>query len=62
MVGIYLQQDGEMVQVGCVDDVVVGEEGTAQAVITFGTDADATYYVQAGGYGGSTGQLELSVR
>ena len=62
VVGIYLQQDGEMVQVGCVDDVVVGEEVTFQAAITFATDADVTYYVQAGGFGGSTGQLELAVR
>jgi hypothetical protein len=63
VVGVYVQQDGEMVQVGCVDDVL-GEEGggTLQASITFGTDADATYYVQAGGFAGSTGQLELSVQ
>jgi hypothetical protein len=61
VVGVYVQQDGEMVQVGCVDDVFVGEEGTLQAVISIGTDADVTYYVQAGGFGGSTGQLELSV-
>ena len=61
VVGVYVQQDGEMVQVGCIDDVFGGEEYTLQAAITVGTDADATYYAQAGGYGGSTGQLELSV-
>ncbi len=61
VVGVYVLQGGEMIQVGCVDDVFVGEEGTVQAAITVGTDADVTYYVQAGGFGSSTGQLELSV-
>jgi hypothetical protein len=62
VVGIYVQQDGEMVQVGCVDDVFTEEGGTVQAAITFGTDANVTYYLQAGGFDGATGQLELSVQ
>jgi hypothetical protein len=63
VVGVYVLDGEELVQVGCVDDVTFGvEESTAQAVITIGTDADVTYYVQAGGFGSSTGQLELSVQ
>ncbi|HET6745492.1 MAG TPA: hypothetical protein VFH90_06535, partial [Candidatus Limnocylindria bacterium] len=63
VLGIYVQQDGEMVQVGCVDDVFDEEgNGTLQAHLTVATEADVTYYLQVGGFGGSTGQLELSVR
>jgi hypothetical protein len=54
--------DGGLTQLGCVDDVFDGEVGSLQASITFETDAGATYLVQAGGYGGSTGRLELAVR
>jgi hypothetical protein len=56
--------DGEegFSQVGCVDDVFDGEDGTLQASLTFGTDAGATYFVQVGGFGGSTGRLELAAR
>jgi hypothetical protein len=63
VVGVYVMDGEELVQVGCVDDVADGAGGgTAQAVITVGTDADVTYFVQAGGFSSSTGQLELSVR
>ena len=63
VVGVYVQQDGEMVQVGCVDDVFDEEgNGTLQAHLTIATEADVTYYLQVGGFGGSNGQLELSVQ
>lgn len=62
VVGVYVLDGEQLVQVGCVDDVQGEEGGSLQAVITIATDADVTYYVQAGGFGGSSGQLELAVR
>jgi hypothetical protein len=63
VVGVYVLQGEELVQVGCVDDVFVEEEGgTLQARLTVATEAEVTYLIQAGGYGGSTGQLELSLQ
>lgn len=60
IVGVYVLDAGSLVQVGCVDDVV-DPEFSLQAAITVGTEADVTYYIQAGGYGGSTGKLVVSV-
>jgi hypothetical protein len=44
-----------------VDDVV-DPTFTLQARVTIDTVAGVTYYVQAGGFGGSTGRLQLVVR
>ena len=58
MVAVYLVE-GDKVgpQVGCVDDV----DESLQARITFETVADASYLVQTGGFGGETGDLNVSV-
>lgn len=60
IVGVYVLDAGSLAQVGCVDDVV-DPEFSLEAAITIGTDPGVTYYVQAGGYGGSTGKLVVSV-
>jgi len=60
--GIYVQGEDGLTQVGCVDDVFVEpDSGSLQAAITVATDAGVTYYLQVGGFGGTTGQLELAV-
>ena len=46
---------------GCVDDVF-DPEFSLQGRITVDTVAGTTYYVQAGGFGGSTGRLQLVAR
>jgi hypothetical protein len=62
VVGIYTVDGEGFVQVACVDDVVMGDTATTRASIIFGTDAGVTYFVQAGGYGYSSGRLEVDVR
>ena len=62
VLGVYVLQGGEMVQVACVDDVFVDPDATLQARLTVSTEAEVTYLIQAGGFGSSTGQLELSVQ
>jgi hypothetical protein len=62
VLGVYVLQGEELVQVGCVDDVFEDPEATLQARLTVSTEADVTYLIQAGGFGESTGQLELSVQ
>lgn len=62
IVGAYVMDAGEYVQLGCVDDVMIDPEyWSLQAAITIPTDAGVTYYLQVGGYGGETGQLELAL-
>lgn len=56
VVGVYVDEGGTLVQVGCNDD-----EETLQARLTVPTDAGVTYFVQAGGFGGQTGTLVLTV-
>jgi hypothetical protein len=58
MVAVYLVE-GDKVgpQVGCVDDV----DESLQARITFETVADASYLIQTGGFGGETGDLNISI-
>lgn len=58
MIAVYVA-DGDPVgaSIGCVDDVDEGLE----ARITFDTAADASYFVQTGGFGGSTGDLSVLV-
>jgi hypothetical protein len=63
VLGVYVLQGDELVQVGCVDDVFDEEgNGTVQASLTVATEAEVTYLIQAGGFGLSAGQLELSVQ
>jgi hypothetical protein len=59
IVAVYLVEGDNKVgtQLGCVDDV---DEGV-QARITFETAADASYLIQTGGFGGQTGDLNVSV-
>jgi hypothetical protein len=61
IVGVYQLVDGELVQVACVDDVFE-PDFSLQAVATVATEAGSTYYIQAGGFGGSTGRLVVSLR
>jgi hypothetical protein len=56
VLGVYTLEGDTFVQVGCVDDV-----DSLQARITVPTDAGVTYYVQAGGFGGDSGSLVLTV-
>lgn len=57
VLGVYTLEGDTFVQVGCVDDV----DDSLQARITVATDAGVTYYVQAGGFGGDSGTLVLTV-
>ena len=57
VLGIYVDDGGVLTQVGCVDDV----EDSLQAEITVDTIAGQTYYIQAGGFGGQSGDLVLAV-
>jgi hypothetical protein len=54
---IYADEGGQLVQVACVDDVA----SSLQAVVTIDTVAGVTYYIQAGGFDGSSGRLVLSL-
>jgi hypothetical protein len=56
VLGIYTEDSGELVPIGCVDDV-----DSLQARITVATDAGVTYWIQAGGLGSSSGTLVLTV-
>jgi hypothetical protein len=61
IVGVYTGSPGSLTQVGCVDDVS-DPEFSFQGRITVDTVAGTTYYVQAGGFGGSTGRLQVVAR
>ena len=56
LLAVYVA-DGDTVgtQVGCVDDL----EETLQARLTFDSTAGQRYFIQAGGFGGETGDLSL---
>lgn len=54
--GVYVQTEAGFEQVACVDDV-----DSLQARLTLDTAAGTTYLVQAGGFAGQTGTLELAV-
>ncbi len=60
VLGVYLLEVGQFVQVACVDDVFE-PVFSLQAQVTIATEEGVTYYVQAGGFGGSTGRLRLTV-
>lgn len=61
VVGVYTMDAGGLEPVGCVDDVF-DPDFSLQARITWSSDAGVTYYIQAGGYGDSSGRLELTVQ
>lgn len=61
VVGIYTRANGGFDQVACADDVFEPELSRA-ARVTIDTEAGVTYYIQAGGFAGSTGRLRLSVK
>ena len=56
IVGVYVEEDDDLVPIGCVDDV-----DSLQARITVATEAGVTYWIQAGGFFGDAGTLVLSV-
>ena len=58
--GVYTGSPGSLTQIGCVDDVF-DPAFSLQARLTVDTVAGETYYVQAGGFGGSTGRLLLTI-
>jgi hypothetical protein len=60
IVGVYTGSPGSLTQVGCVDDVF-DPDFSLQARITVDTVAGETYYVQAGGFAGSAGRLQLVI-
>jgi len=57
VVGIYVDDGGLLIQVGCVDDT----EDSLQARLTVPTESGVTYFVQVGGFGGAAGKLVLTV-
>ena len=57
VVAIYVDDEGALTQVGCVDDT----EESLEAQITIPTEAGVTYWIQAGGFGGESGTLVLTV-
>ena len=60
IVGVYTGSPGSLTQVDCVDDVFE-PDFSLQARITVDTVEGVTYYVQAGGFGGSTGRLHVTI-
>ena len=60
IVGVYTGSPGSFTQVDCVDDVC-DPVFSFQARVTIDTVEGVTYYVQAGGFGGSTGRLQLVI-
>ena len=62
VLAVYWLDGSDLVQVACVDDVGDGESFTFLARATVPTEAGETYYVQAGGYGGQSGRLQVTVR
>jgi hypothetical protein len=61
VLGVYTSDGSVLTQVACVDDVVSEEGGTLQAALTFASEDGVTYFVQAGGYGETSGTMYLSV-
>ncbi len=60
IVGVYDGSPGSLTEIACVDDVD-DPAFSLQARVTVDTVAGVTYYVQAGGFGGSAGRLQLVV-
>ncbi len=61
VLGIYTSDGASFTQVACVDDVFGDEFFSLQAAVTFASEAGVTYWIQAGGFAGSSGTLVLSV-
>jgi hypothetical protein len=61
VLGVYTGSPGSFTQVACVDDVFE-PDFSLQARVTIETIAGVTYYVQAGGFGGDAGHLQLVIR
>jgi hypothetical protein len=57
VVGVYVEEGGALVPIGCVDDT----ENGLQAAITVETTAGEMYWIQAGGLGDLAGTLVLSL-
>ena len=57
VVGVYVEEEGSLVPIACVDDT----EMSLQAAVTVDSTAGVTYWVQAGGLGGQSGTLVLSL-
>ncbi|MBA3779013.1 MAG: hypothetical protein H0X16_06925 [Chloroflexi bacterium] len=63
VVAVYTREDGELVQIVCVDDVQVGRIAVSlQARVTFDTVRGETYYIQVGGFAAQWGRLTLRIR
>jgi hypothetical protein len=63
VIGIYVREGDELVQVACVDDVFDEDGGGSfQAAVSWDSVAGQTYLIQVGGFGGGSGQLRLVVR
>ncbi len=61
ILAVYTGSPGSFTQVACVDDVFE-PDFSLQSRVTIETLAGVTYYVQAGGFGGDSGRLQLVVR
>jgi hypothetical protein len=59
VLGVY---DGQLTQLGCVDDVADGAAYSLQAAIEFPTQEGDTYYIQAGGFGDQYGLLKIHTK
>jgi hypothetical protein len=57
VVGVYAYDEEGLVNIACNDDPA----GSLEARVSVDTVADATYYIQAGGYGGASGMLFVSL-
>ena len=61
VIAVYTGSPGSFTQVACVDDIS-DPAFSLQSRVTIDTDAGTTYYVQAGGFGGDSGRLQLVIR
>jgi hypothetical protein len=61
ILAVYTGSPGSFTQVACVDDVFE-PDFSLQSRVTIDTLAGVTYYVQAGGFGGDSGRLQLVIR
>lgn len=59
VLGVYTSDGASFTEVACVDDVE-GERFSLQSAVTFDTSAGTTYWVQAGGFGGQFGNLQVA--
>jgi hypothetical protein len=61
VIGVYTGSPGSFTQVACVDDVFE-PAFSLQSRVTIDTTAGVTYYVQAGGFAGDSGRMQLVIR